>query len=159
MKLYIYFCCLFKNLILVNMVKKNYFLHETSVVDEPAVIGEGTRIWHFSHIMKNSSIGKNCNLGQNVFVAPNVEIGDYVILAGQVGIRDHVKIGNRAIAGAQTGVGSDIPEGQIYSGSPAIPHKSWLRAQSIYAKLPNYIKRIQELERKLASITETQQDS
>ena len=54
----------------------DYFVHETSVVDDNVVIGEGTKIWHFSHIQSGAVIGKNCSLGQNVNVSNNVRIGD-----------------------------------------------------------------------------------
>ena len=47
------------------MQNKDYFIHESSYVDQPSQIGIGTKIWHFSHIMKNSIIGENCNIGQN----------------------------------------------------------------------------------------------
>ena len=46
------------------MEEKNYFIHESSYVDDPCQIGKGTKIWHFSHIMKNAIIGRNCNIGQ-----------------------------------------------------------------------------------------------
>ncbi len=78
-----------------------------------------------------------------------MEIQDGAILAGQAGVRDHVKIGKGAMVGAQSGVGHDISNGEVFSGSPAIPHRTWLRAQGIYSKLPDYIKRLQELERKV----------
>ena len=54
----------------------DYFVHQSSYVDEPCEIGEGTKIWHFSHIMKNSKLGKGCILGQNVLVSPDVVVGD-----------------------------------------------------------------------------------
>ncbi len=76
-----------------------------------------------------------------------MEIGDGAVLGAQIGIRDHVKIGKGVMAVAQSGIGHDIPDKQIFSGSPAIPHKTWLRAQSIYSKLPEYIRRLQKLER------------
>lgn len=57
------------------MSEKNYFAHETAVIDEGAEIGAGTKIWHFSHIMPGSRIGENCNLGQNVVVSPDVVLG------------------------------------------------------------------------------------
>jgi len=53
-----------------------YFVHESSYVDEPCVIGEGTRIWHFSHVMKDSVVGRGCVIGQNVLVSSGVTIGD-----------------------------------------------------------------------------------
>jgi UDP-2-acetamido-3-amino-2,3-dideoxy-glucuronate N-acetyltransferase len=57
------------------MSEKNYFAHETAVIDEPCEIGAGTKIWHFSHIMPNCKIGEGCNLGQNVVVSPGVVLG------------------------------------------------------------------------------------
>lgn len=54
----------------------NYFVHESSYVDQPCQIGDDTKIWHFSHIMNSCKIGKNCNIGQNVLVSPFVNIGD-----------------------------------------------------------------------------------
>lgn len=113
------------------------------------VIGRGTKIDNLVQIGHNVKIGTNCIIVSQVGISGSVEIGDGVVLAGQVGVRDHVKIGNGAIIGAQSGIGSDVPDGQIYSGSPAIPHKIWLRAQSIYAKLPEYVKRLQGIERTL----------
>ena len=54
----------------------NYFVHESSYVDEPCRIGGGTKIWHFSHVMRDCVIGDNCNIGQNVVVSPEVKIGN-----------------------------------------------------------------------------------
>jgi UDP-3-O-[3-hydroxymyristoyl] glucosamine N-acyltransferase len=113
------------------------------------IIGAGTKIDNLVQIGHNVKIGTNCIIVSQVGISGSVEIGNGVVLAGQVGIRDHVNIGNGAIIGSQSGIGGNIPEGQVYSGSPAIPHKTWLRAQSIYAKLPEYIRRLQAIERKL----------
>jgi UDP-2-acetamido-3-amino-2,3-dideoxy-glucuronate N-acetyltransferase len=68
------------------MDTKNYFVHESSYVDEPCKIGKGTKIWHFSHVMKNSFIGENCNIGQNVVVSPNVKLGNNVKIQNNVSI-------------------------------------------------------------------------
>ena len=65
---------------------KNFFIHESSFVDEPCIIGQGTNIWHFSHIMKNSTIGENCNIGQNVVISPNVILGSNVKVQNNVSI-------------------------------------------------------------------------
>lgn len=64
----------------------DYFIHETSLVDEGCQIGTNTKIWHFTHIMKNSQIGSNCVLGQNVMVAPGVNIGNGVKVQNNVSI-------------------------------------------------------------------------
>lgn len=68
------------------MSDKNYFVHETAIVDEHCEIGEGTKIWHFSHIMSHCKIGKNCNLGQNVVVSPEVTLGENVKVQNNVSI-------------------------------------------------------------------------
>ena len=63
-----------------------YFAHETAVVDEGCMIGEGTKIWHFSHIMPDCTIGERCNIGQNVVVSPGVKLGDNVNVQNNVSI-------------------------------------------------------------------------
>lgn len=68
------------------MEKKDYFVHESSFVDEPCIIGKGTKIWHFSHIMKKSIIGQNCNIGQNVVVSPGVKLGENVKIQNNVSV-------------------------------------------------------------------------
>ena len=66
--------------------KKDYFVHESSYVDEPCLIGKGTKIWHFSHIMKDSIIGENCNIGQNVVISPGVTLGNNVKIQNNVSV-------------------------------------------------------------------------
>jgi len=68
------------------MSKKNYFAHETAVIDEGCEIGENTKIWHFSHIMSGSTIGSNCIFGQNTFVAEGVSIGNNVKVQNNVSL-------------------------------------------------------------------------
>jgi len=68
------------------MENKEYFVHESSYIDEPSQIGKGTKIWHFSHIMKNCKIGENCNIGQNVVISPDVEIGNNVKIQNNVSV-------------------------------------------------------------------------
>jgi UDP-2-acetamido-3-amino-2,3-dideoxy-glucuronate N-acetyltransferase len=68
------------------MKKKDYFAHETAVIDENCVIGKGTKIWHFTHVMTGSEIGENCNLGQNVVVSPGVKLGKNVKVQNNVSI-------------------------------------------------------------------------
>jgi UDP-2-acetamido-3-amino-2,3-dideoxy-glucuronate N-acetyltransferase len=67
-------------------MEKNYFVHESSYVDEPCEIGAGTKIWHFSHVMKNCRIGERCNIGQNVVVSPDVVIGNNVKIQNNVSV-------------------------------------------------------------------------
>jgi UDP-2-acetamido-3-amino-2,3-dideoxy-glucuronate N-acetyltransferase len=67
-------------------MEKEYFAHETAVVDEGCKIGKGTKIWHFSHIMQGSEIGENCNIGQNVVISPGVKLGRNVKVQNNISI-------------------------------------------------------------------------
>jgi len=78
---------------------RKYFVHETSIVEEPCQIGEGTRIWHFCHVMPNSTIGKNCNIGQNAFVGANASIGNRVKIQNNVSIYSAVTLEDDVFCG------------------------------------------------------------
>ena len=77
----------------------NYQVHETAIVDNPCIIGEGTRIWHFSHVMENCIIGSNCNIGQNVVVSPQVILGNNVKIQNNVSIYTGVTCGDDVFLG------------------------------------------------------------
>ncbi len=64
----------------------DYFVHESSYVDDGAEIGAGTKIWHFSHIMSGAVLGEKCNIGQNVVVSPDVVLGNNVKVQNNVSI-------------------------------------------------------------------------
>ncbi|MFN5324797.1 MAG: acyltransferase [Bacteroidota bacterium] len=68
------------------MTTADFFVHESSYVDEGCVIGKGTRIWHFSHIMTGCEIGEGCNIGQNVVVSPGVRLGNNVKIQNNVSV-------------------------------------------------------------------------
>lgn len=68
------------------MKNKDFFAHKTAVIDNGAVIGDNTKIWHFSHIMSSAKIGEHCIVGQNVFVANNVIIGNNVKIQNNVSV-------------------------------------------------------------------------
>ena len=67
-------------------MEKEFFAHETAVIDEGCTIGKGTKIWHFTHVMKGAVIGESCNLGQNVVVSPGVTLGNNVKVQNNVSI-------------------------------------------------------------------------
>ena len=73
-------------------MKKKFFVHCSSLIDENVKIGDGSKIWHFSHISKNVKIGKNCTFGQNIFIGENVKIGNRVKVQNNVSIYSGVKI-------------------------------------------------------------------
>ena len=68
----------------------DYFVHESSYIDDGARIGEGTKIWHFCHISGGCEIGSNCSIGQNVYVAKNVKIGNHVKIQNNVSVYEGV---------------------------------------------------------------------
>ena len=79
-------------------------------------------------------------------------MGDNVILAGQVGVADHVSIGSNVMVGARGGVTSDIADNQVVSGHPPIPHREWLKAAVTFPKLPEMNKEIKELRKKIEEL-------
>jgi UDP-2-acetamido-3-amino-2,3-dideoxy-glucuronate N-acetyltransferase len=78
---------------------QRYFVHESSYVDEPVEIGEGTKIWHFSHVMSNVRIGAHCSIGQNVFIASNVVIGSNVKIQNNVSVYEGVVLEDDVFCG------------------------------------------------------------
>lgn len=80
-------------------MEKEYFVHESSYVDENVTIGKGTKIWHFSHIQKGAALGDNCSLGQNVNVANNVKIGNGVRIQNNVSVYEGVEIEDNVFCG------------------------------------------------------------
>ena len=78
---------------------RNYFVHESSYVDEGVEIGEGTKIWHFSHILTGTKIGKNCIIGQNCMIGPDVIIGDGCKIQNNVSIYKGVELEDYVFCG------------------------------------------------------------
>ncbi|HNZ43429.1 MAG TPA: DapH/DapD/GlmU-related protein [Bacteroidales bacterium] len=67
-------------------MEKDFFAHETAIIDQGCTIGKGSKIWHFSHIMTGCELGENCNIGQNVVVSPGVKLGRNVKVQNNVSI-------------------------------------------------------------------------
>ena len=81
--------------------QNNYSLkiHPTSIIDDGAIIGENTKIWHWSHICAGAKIGNNCSLGQNVFIGNKVKIGENTKIQNNVSIFDNVIIEKNVFCG------------------------------------------------------------
>ena len=69
----------------------DFFVHDTSIVDEDVTIGSGTKIWHFCHIQSGAELGKDCSFGQNVNVSNNVKIGNGVKVQNNVSVYEGVE--------------------------------------------------------------------
>ncbi|WP_297214190.1 MULTISPECIES: UDP-3-O-(3-hydroxymyristoyl)glucosamine N-acyltransferase [Thermodesulfovibrio] len=118
------------------------------------VIGKGTKIDNLVQIAHNVKIGQNCILVAQVGIAGSSKIGDGCILAGQVGISDHVEIEGGTIITAQSGVMPGKVEKGIFSGSPIMPHREWLKSNAIFQKLPELYRKLKELEEKIKKLEE-----
>ena len=81
------------------MTMPDYFVHESSYVDDGAVIGKGSKIWHFCHIMPGAVIGERCNLGQNVVVMPGARLGNNVKVQNNVSIYEGVVLEDDVFCG------------------------------------------------------------
>jgi UDP-3-O-[3-hydroxymyristoyl] glucosamine N-acyltransferase len=112
-------------------------------------IGKGTKIDNLVQIGHNVQIGDGCLLVAQVGIAGSSKLGNDVILAGQVGVAGHLKIGNKAIVGAKAGIMHNIPDGQKWMGIPAQPDREFKRQLIAHQRLPELLKRVAELERKL----------
>ncbi len=112
---------------------------------EPTRIGDGTKIDNLVMIGHNNQIGQHVLICGQVGIAGSCRIGDAVVLAGQAGIKDHVEIGTHAIVGAQAGVHHNVEASQQVLGSPAIPVKDQRRIFAMVARLPEMHRRIKQL--------------
>jgi len=81
------------------MSEKNYFVHESSYVDEGSSVGTGTNIWHFCHIMSGAKVGENCKIGSNVVIHPTAKIGNGVKIQNNVSIYDAVELEDYVFCG------------------------------------------------------------
>jgi UDP-3-O-[3-hydroxymyristoyl] glucosamine N-acyltransferase len=115
-------------------------------------INSGTKIDNLVQIGHNVSIGNHSIIVSQVGIAGSSVIGDYVTLAGQVGVADHAEIESGTIIAAQSGVMPGRLAKGVYSGSPTLPHREWLKVQAIIAKLPELHWKIKELENKLKEL-------
>jgi UDP-2-acetamido-3-amino-2,3-dideoxy-glucuronate N-acetyltransferase len=80
-------------------MSKDYFVHESSYVDEPVTIGKGTKIWHFCHVMKGAVIGEGCSIGQNVFIGSRTKLGNNCKIQNNVSIYDCVELEDDVFCG------------------------------------------------------------
>jgi UDP-3-O-[3-hydroxymyristoyl] glucosamine N-acyltransferase len=129
-----------------------------STIDRPAVgetrIQAGTKIDNLVHVAHGVSVGRRVLLMAQVGISGSAVVEDDVILAGQVGVAGHLRIGKGAMATAQSGIPNSVEAGEYVSGSPAIPHRDWMKSAAAYRQLPALRKRVAELEHRLADLEE-----
>jgi UDP-3-O-[3-hydroxymyristoyl] glucosamine N-acyltransferase len=122
-----------------------------------ATLGE-TRVKRGAKIDSLCQIGHACVVGEDNIIcgqtglAGSTVLEQSVIMAGQTGSSGHLTIHKNAIVWAQSGVGHDVPEGAIVSGSPAFDSRDWLRASAAYTRLPETLRTVRALERRVAEL-------
>jgi UDP-3-O-[3-hydroxymyristoyl] glucosamine N-acyltransferase len=112
-------------------------------------IQKGVKTDNLVQIAHNVTVGENTVLVAQVGISGSVTIGKHAVIAGQAGISGHLTIGDGAIIGPQTGVVRSVPEKETVSGSPERPHLQHVRIQSLISKLPEFKKRLDEIEKRL----------
>jgi UDP-3-O-[3-hydroxymyristoyl] glucosamine N-acyltransferase len=118
------------------------------------IIRRGVKIDNLVQVAHNVAIGENSIIVAQVGISGSTKIGSNVTLAGQVGVVGHVEIGDNVMVGAQAGVTHDLPANQGYVGSPALPHREFLRAITVFPKLPEMRKTLIEIEKRIKKIEE-----
>ena len=112
-------------------------------------IGKGTKIDNLVQIAHNVKTGENCIIISQVGISGSTKLGDNVILAGQAGLIGHLNIGNNVIIAAQSGITHDLEDGSRVLGSPAHEMMHQKRIEAALNNLPDYLKRIREIEKQL----------
>ena len=112
-------------------------------------IGAGTKVDNLVQVGHGSRVGEDTLLCAQAGLAGSSVVGSRAILAGQTGVAGHCELGDGVILTAQSGVSHDVPAGKMISGSPAFDNRLWLRAVTVFQRLPELLKRIDRLEKKL----------
>ncbi len=122
-----------------------------------ATVGE-TRVKRGAKIDSLVQVGHACVIGEDNIIcaqaglAGSSILGKGVLLAGQVGVSGHLTIHDNAIVYAQSGIGGDVAPGSVVSGSPAFDSRDWLRAITAFQRLPDLLKTVRQLEKRLSEI-------
>ncbi len=117
-------------------------------------IGNGVKMDNLVHVAHNVSVGDNTVLIAQAGISGSTAIGKNCVMAGQAGVAGHLSIGDFVMVGPQSGVGRDLESGQAVMGSPAMPHRLWLRVQRLVEKLPDLAKSLRSLEKRVKSLEE-----
>ncbi len=117
-------------------------------------IGSGTKFGNAIVIGHGTKVGPDCMFVGQVGVAGSVNIGRHVTLAGQVAVAGHLSIGDNVRAGGRSGIAGDVDPGQEVFGSPAIPIAKAKRAIFAVQNLPDWLKRVKDLEREVRELRE-----
>ena len=141
------------------VVKDNVEIGANTVIDRATmgstIIEKGVKLDNLIQIAHNVEIGENTAIAAQTGISGSTRVGKNCMIAGQVGMIGHITIADQTKIGAQSGIGKSINEvDTAWSGSPAIEHKSNLKAQAVYKMLPELHAKIKELEKKVSELTD-----
>src|SRR5690554_1818036 len=119
------------------------------------LVKRGTKIDNLVQVGHNVEIGQDNIVVAQVAIAGSARLGDRVTLAGQAGVKDHVTVGADAVIAGRGMVIGNIPPGAFYSGQPAGPPAKEMRIQAAAGRLPELIKTVKNLEKRLAELEVT----
>jgi UDP-3-O-[3-hydroxymyristoyl] glucosamine N-acyltransferase len=114
-------------------------------------IAAGAKIDNLVQVGHGSQVGENTLLCAQTGLAGSSVIGNNAILAGQTGVAGHCSVGDGVILTAQSAVSHDVPAGKMISGSPGFDNRIWLRAVAVFQRLPELLRRLDRLERRVAA--------
>ncbi len=115
-------------------------------------IQSGVKTDNMVHVAHNVTVGENTVLVAQVGIAGSVTIGKNVVIAGQVAVAGHLTIGDRAVIGPRAGIAKSVPSGEVQSGVPGMPHRLWLRVSRAMIGLPDLVKKVASLEKRMDQI-------
>lgn len=121
------------------------------------MIGSGTKIDNLVQIAHNVKIGEDSIVAAQAGIAGSTVVGKNVMIGGQVALIDHISIEDGVAIAGRAGVTGSLQKG-VYSGTPAIPHRQWLKASALFARLPEMHKKLASLEEKIKDIQKGGQD-
>jgi UDP-3-O-[3-hydroxymyristoyl] glucosamine N-acyltransferase len=144
------------------VIEDDVEIQSLSSIDR-ATIGEsrvkrGAKIDSFVQVGHACVVGEDNLLCAQVGLAGSTVLGKNVLLTGQVGVAGHLTIHDNVTVYAQSGIGGDVPEGSVLSGSPAFQARDWLRSVTAFPKLPELMRTIRELKKKVEQLEKRSQE-
>jgi len=142
----------------ITVIEDDVEIQTLTSIDR-ATVGEtrvkrGAKIDSLVQVGHASVVGEDNIICAQTGLAGSSVLGKNVLLAGQVGVSGHLTIHDNAVVYAQSGIGGDVKAGAVMSGSPAFEAKDWLRAVTAFQKLPELLKTVRQLERRLKAFAE-----
>jgi len=146
----------------ITVIEDDVEIQSLSSIDR-ATIGEsrvkrGAKIDSFVQVGHACVVGEDNLLCAQVGLAGSTVLGKNVLLTGQVGVAGHLTIHDNVTVYAQSGIGGDVPEGSVLSGSPAFAARDWLRSVTAFPKLPELMRTIRELKKKVEQLEKRSQE-